>query len=507
MNKSNLKEQLEKAFSSVKKTEGTLERALLSLEKRRYSQGLNPMPLDPVEQKSFSISSIPPQGIIINQPGKYTFSQDLHWNPGNTGNLVAISVNCSDVTIQMNGYSLYAHPPGNMAGIVGIQIGHDFEVLENVNIQNGHIHNCSYHGISASLCHKLSIAEVHVTGSEFCYFGSDDLLTASGIFVDASSDISLSYCSVSGVNVTVPAFAGIQLFACIEGIVHHCHCSHLCNLDGTVTGFSYVAECQNILTLECHSEHFRSHYQANPMGKTKTVGHTVLGFLPTLCSNLEYKECTASHMRGCCDDCHGMSIFDSSNIEVSGFRAKGIVDGDCSRNTGAKATGLEVYGNNINIKNSVVESIFAIVPQDKQACGFSAAGENISFTNCVAYNVWVFDEFRMITTDNPSKYGWGIGFGWAPDPRPEFVDMYAKNSIYQNCEAVFCQVGFDSWNHQLGKWLDCGAKDCLEKLLNENSGATRIYSMDQCSELPPGMISPMTITNQATLNEFKPPIN
>lgn len=441
-----------------------------------------------------SISDIPPLGILIDKPGTYRFLNDIMWLPGQQTTATAIDIIADDVTLDLQGYRLIALPVIYTNSVIGINI-----TGNNVKITNGGLVDIPLHAISASLCNNLTITDINVVGAEYTYLGDDPLITASGIFIELSEQITLQNCTVSGANVTAPAYAGIQLSASKKATVTDCHTSHLINNDGTVTGFSYVGS-DHVTTVNCHATKLRSYF----LGKTTTFGHTVLGFLPTYCKEMTYENCTATSLRGCCDDCHGMSIFDSDNVTVVGFRAVGIVDGDCPTNTGAKATGLEVYGNNILIKNCSVQSIFAIVPQDKQSCGFSAAGNNITFEMCVAYNVFVFDENRNITK-NYSKYGYGIGFGWAPDPRKPFVDMNAQNTVYSNCGAIFCQAGFDTWNHINGQWNNCSVEDCLINVLQE-VGGQRIFTMDKCSELPPNMTSPMTIINYAANNTFNPVI-
>lgn len=443
-----------------------------------------------------AISSIPPEGIVINQPGTYYFTNNINWSPGTALTGIAINISCDNVVLDLKTFQLTAVNAIPDANLVGINI----VGCENTIVQNGELINMPFHGISAELNLNLYILNIIVQGSAYSYFGTEATTTPSGIYVEASENVEVVGCTVTGINVTAPAYAGIQLFAIpTNALVSNCSASKLVNNDGTVTGFSYEL-CSQVTTTYCQSSEFRSHYQ----GKTTTFGHTVLGFLPTGCANLRYENCTASNLRGCCDDCHGMSIFESNDITVVNFRASGIVDGDAPTNTGAKATGLEVYGNDIHIKFCVVENIFAIVPQDKQSCGFSAAGKNITFESCVANNVIVCDEHRNPTNDY-AKYGYGIGFGWAPDPREEFVNMYAENTIYSNCSALYCQVGFDTWNHINGIWRNWKAENCNINVLQE-LGNTRIFAMDKCSELPNGATSPMTIYNHSSNNNFTPPV-
>jgi hypothetical protein len=492
---------LKRIFSDIHREEASIDKVIKKFEDKAKQIIYSFISAAEQVQVGPAISAIPAQGIKIEQPGTYYLTNDIIWLPESKDKYIAINITCSDVILDLNGYKITAVCLDHTAKIVGINAG-SLDGCQNITIQNGELINMSLHGISAGLISNLNIGNITVKGSEYTYFGDDPLVTASGIYVEFSNYVNITRCTITGVKVTAPAYAGIQLFASTNATVSNCYANNLVNQDGTVTGFSNVEGCKHVLTLNCHSSEFRSHYQANPLGTTTTFGHTVLGFLPTGCSDLHYENCTATNLRGCCDDCHGMSIFDSNDVTVFGFRASGIVDGDAPVNTGAKATGLEVYGNNILVKFCVVENIFAIVPQDKQSCGFSAAGNNITFESCVANNVLVFDENRN-PTNNYDKYGYGIGFGWAPDPREPFIDMYAKDTIYLNCSSNYCQVGFDTWNHINGTWENWTAENCNIDVLQQPN-ATRIFSMNNCSELPQGMASPIIISNHSSNNTFIP---
>ena len=210
------------------------------------------------------------------------------------------------------------------------------------------------------------------------------------------------------------------------------------------------------------------------------------------CTNLQYDSCNATDIKGCCDDAHGMSVFLDSEVVINNFTAKNIQDGNYI--TGAKATGLEVYGLDITIKNSTVDGVIAYVPQDLQSTGFSAWGVGIQFDNCVAKNVIVKN-----TQDRPdTTKGFGTGFGWAPDPRYPFRDIPAIEVTYLNCTAINCQLGFDTWYHQMSSWQNNTAIGCEKPVLFE-PGSQRTLSMDKCSESPGGDPFWVQLTNKTDL--------
>src|SRR6185437_2788403 len=54
-----------------------------------------------------TIAQIPPEGIVIRAPGTYTFAATIAWAPNNVTSS-AITIACSDVTLDMAGFALQA---------------------------------------------------------------------------------------------------------------------------------------------------------------------------------------------------------------------------------------------------------------------------------------------------------------------------------------------------------------------------------------------------------------
>ncbi|MCW3102755.1 MAG: hypothetical protein JWO09_1195 [Bacteroidetes bacterium] len=450
-----------------------------------------------VPQVGPDISNIPSGGIIINQPGQYRFLNDITWAPAGAG--AAILVLANDVVLDLKGFTLTVNAPGPNAGTQynGISLGISDKGVTTVNavtLQNGTVNGASYYGVSAMQTTNLQISNITVGNISYNETATANL-TACGIFIDSSDVFNVQNCIVQNITVMAPSCAGIQILSSTNGNVSGCTMKQFVNSDGGVQGFSYL-KSSNITTNACISENFRSHYR----GQTDTTGHTVIGYVPIFCNDLEYNDCSADGMTGCCDDCHGMSVFLNSYVQVNNFSATNVIDGACSVNTGAKATGLEVYGDYITINNCTSSNIKAIVPQDLQSAGFSAWGTNITFNNCVATDVLVLDANQQPST----QYGYGVGFGWAPDPRTvfNFNSTPAHLTQYNNCNANNCQVGFDTWFHTNSQWNNVMTQDCPIFILAEKYGTPRTLSMDKCSESPSGEPVSVTITNIAADNTF-----
>lgn len=451
-------------------------------------------------QTESGIGVIPEEGVVIRTPGQYYLDQDISWTPKDTG--AAILILCSDVMINMNDHTLTIQAsPDTDQQYIGIGIGMldgGKTIYNGIALLNGTIRGASYYGVNALQTTNLHLDNIHVAGMSYKETAQPDL-TPCGIFIDKTEGFTISRCSVRQISVTAPSCAGIQIIGSCNGNVSGCVMEDFLNNDGGVQGFSYL-ESFDIVTEGCISQRFRSHY----LGLTNTTGHTVIGYVPIMCFDLKFNNCKASEMTGCCDDCHGMSVFLDSYVEVNNFSAYKVLDGDCSANTGAKATGLEVYGDYITINDCRAEDIKAIVPQDLQSAGFSAWGSYIAFNNCNAWDVKVLDDNRHIT----DKHGYGTGFGWAPDPRGpqdgpyDFNCTPADHTQYNNCNSYDCQLGFDTWFHTNSVWNNVAAYNCKDFILVQLYGTPRTLSMDDCSESPSGKPESVTIYNIAEKNTY-----
>jgi hypothetical protein len=431
------------------------------------------------------IRQIPSGGIAIRLPGTYTFGGDIQWSPNNA-QCSAITIQCSDVTLDLAGFALRASVSDKSRQITGILVAGPpaNPTLTNITITNGTVANVAEYGILATSVCGLKISRITATG--VCMQNLDiRYLSPAGIHVSGSTNVAISDCSVTQLEVTTDSSAGIMLLGTIQATVSNCRASGLVNHDGAVQGFSLI-KCINVTTTGCAVDSLQSHFNGNIL----TSGHTVLGFCPIFCLDLNYVNCSATGLTGCCDDCHGMSVFLDGQVTVTGFRASQIVDGVSPSNSGAKATGLEVYGVGVTVTDSTVSNIKAINPQDKQSTGFSAWGLSIQFVRCQASNVTVQDDFGSKSR--------GTGFGWAPDPRALF-NFGAFGVAYTNCKADHCDVGFDTWYHVNSVWISPTSTNCTTGILIE-PGATRTLSGDPCSECSPPIR--VTLTNFESGNIF-----
>ncbi len=456
-----------------------------------FNQKTNQAAVTPTPLTTNSFSEIPENGWLINQPGTYTMTVNCTWNPSSPGS--AITIIAQNVQLNLGGNTLLVQiPTGTTTEVyngITVKPG-DPQSATSITIYNGTISGANFYGIQANMIEGLILSQLIINNINYTNT-QDAYITPAGIFLSVCANFNINNCTVNNISVTAPSCAGIQTIMCWEGVVSACQVSGLQNQDGGAQGFSYILSW-DIGTFNSGCSDFTT----NNEGLTQTSGHTSIGFIPMFSQNLLFGYCSSSNITGCCDDAHGMSLFLVKNVVVNGFTANGVVDGPKPYNTGAKATGLEVYGNFISIYNSQVSNITATVPQDLQAAGFSAWGDTIQFTGCTASNVNVVNAAGQPDT----SCGYGTGYGWAPDPRKAFNHKVASNVQYNNCISTNCQLGFDTWNHVNSIWNNFTANNCGQFNLNLPAGAVRVLSMNKCSEQPSGEPGQVNVINQATNN-------
>ena len=455
------------------------------IEKRYFTDNVylaNEKSLIKNVQVSNIISEIKPEGITINQSGTYTFSKNIIWKP--ISDSTAITITVSNVTIDMKGFYLKCCNPKNYkTTAIGAQN------VSNLILTNNKILYSSFYGIQIVSSTGITITNTLIYGINYKNLNIR-LLTPCGIFISKSSQIKISGSEVKNLDVTTDSCAGIQLSECTDGNVLSCKVKNLINNDGAVQGFSCLLS-SNITHDSCKSIGLQSFFNGNIL----TSGHTVLGFCPIFSENIVYTNCLAANLTGCCDDCHGISIFLDIACTVKGFTSYNIVDGVTQTNSGAKATGIEIYGLFCTVDSCYAKNIKAINPQDKQSAGFSCSGVGNIFRNCRAKNVVVVNEFGQ----SCKKIGFGVGYGWAPDPRPEFRELYAFNTLYEGCTSTSCQVAFDTFNHINSVWKNITSTNSGVCLL-VNPGSIRTLSCNPCSECNPPIN--YVAVNVATGNQY-----
>ena len=433
----------------------------------------------------FEICHIPPQGLLLSNQGTYRLKRDVKWEP--TQDAIALTIVGNNIILDLKGHKIKAENKNNL-NLIGISVT-GTSVLNNIKIKNGELKNMSYYGVQVTSAMNVELEDIIVDGLNLENLTVRNL-TPTGVILNHVDGFTIENCVVKNIDVKTDSSAGLQMIFSNNGNVFNCEIDKMKNRDGAIQGFSYILST-NINTFNCKSKDFKSEFNGNIL----TTGHTVLGFIPILCVGLTYDNCYAENMVGCCDDVHGISVFLNANIIVTNCYVENVIDGITETKTGAKSTGIEVYGNNVTVSHCRVKNIKAVRPQDFQCSGFSVTGQNNQFIDCEAIDVQVLNKHHK----SDEKYGLGVGFGWAPDPRPELRSVPANTILYKNCKAVDCQVGFDSWDHVNSLWYGVSTKDCKQSIRIEPY-EKRTLSCDACSECNPPI--EVTLTNIAVGNKF-----
>jgi hypothetical protein len=391
------------------------------------------------------------------------FENDITWTP--TGDSSAIFITSNDVTLDLKKHTLQSSTSSF------ITVGIAATSVKNLTIKNGTIANMVFVGISCTQCSHLLIKDITVDGLSL----QDTIVYAVpvGILVSASKKATIDRCTVKNIDVKTGSTAAIQFTETTSSKVLNCHIKNLMNRDGACTGIGHLL-CEDAEVKSCKLDTIQSQFIDN----LNTEGHTAIGIIPVGSKNLRIVNCTMSNITGCCDDAHGMSLFECTDAIVKNCKVENVLDGAGAAQTGAKATGIEVYASHVRVIDCSVKNIKAINPQDKQATGFSVAQcSHVTFLRCRAEKVSVVDQ----NGNQGPSLGYGTGFGWAPDPRSEFIAP-ANKILYKHCTAKKCQVGFDSWFHTDSTWKDVHSICNGISILNQNDTAQRTVSCNACSE-------------------------
>lgn len=436
----------------------------------------------------FIITKIPPEGILLKTQGIYKFDRNIEWHPSSDS--IGITIISENIILDLNCFSFTCINPNNFETI-GIKAFNS----TNLEIKNGNIIGMGLSGVNAEICKNVLfrclIIENITTNNIIKY------TTPTGFKVSLSQNIKISRCVVRNINVRVGNFTGFDIVESINSKICNCVIYKVKNLDGALVGYSQFL-CFNSIMKKCHALNLQTFFNGNK----NTQGHTCIGFSPFFSEKLDITNCCAKNIIGNCDDAHGFSMFVCEGpILIKECIVDNVLDG-FGQNTGAKATGIEIYSSDVLVTDCVASNIKAINPQDKQCTGFSVSGnliggeaKNVKFYNCKAINVNVYDK----NGNYNSCIGYGIGFGSPPDPRIEF-QVPCSDITYENCYAKNCQVGFDSWWQKNSNWKNLYICKCGISILNINN-SQRTVSCNICSECNPPQV--VTLNNKAENNHFK----
>ena len=435
----------------------------------------------PVTNEKNIIHSIPHNGLVIDTPGNYVLGNNVTWFPrvhAAAGTHAAILITCSDVSLNLEGHTIKCdkdtRPSAACLAIAVVPADDTLKPLQNIVLSNGSVENFYAYGIFVVGVQDVVLSGIGVRGLR----NRDVTHTSIGLFIAACEKVRIHHCACKDSRVRSKAHSAVQVRFCTDVQIDNLEVANQHNSTGGNAGLAVVASRLVDVT--------RARIEDLTVGGALapgSSGNTCLGVFLYLSAVLSVDAVRVKNVHGSCDDSHGISVFvcpqhvvisncDVSNI-TTGFRSKD--------KTGAKATGIEVMVSaDVHVHNCDVDNVSASMPQDLQVAGFSSGFTwRVNFEGCNALRC------SVVTATGPgsSETYAGIGFGWAPDPRPMFVKPSVDTS-FSHCTARRCDIGFDMFMHQNARINACTATKC-KTVFKDDPDEIRTLSCNKCSECDP----------------------
>lgn len=176
----------------------------------------------PKTARHHEITHVPQNGLIINEPGRYTIKNNLKWDPKCKATC-AITINASDVTVDFNHARLFQKESHAKLDTIGICVTPG---QSNVIIKNGVISDFSFLGIQIlEGCNNVKVHDVKVERNGF--FVSPTNASAGGIEIRGTEDchcslIELERCEAV-FNQSELSCVGLKAAFTDEISVERCH--------------------------------------------------------------------------------------------------------------------------------------------------------------------------------------------------------------------------------------------------------------------------------------------
>ncbi|HKI48517.1 MAG TPA: hypothetical protein VKA69_04270, partial [Desulfobacteria bacterium] len=104
------------------------------------------------------IIDIPPEGLTINEPGTYYFVDDIEWE-GHEGVYTAITIEASDVVLDMKGHCLSAPRNVPFSGAIGISA----DKAHKLSLRNGTIKGFQLIGVVLANSEGATLSEIVIS--------------------------------------------------------------------------------------------------------------------------------------------------------------------------------------------------------------------------------------------------------------------------------------------------------------------------------------------------------
>ena len=426
------------------------------------------------------ISEIHPDGVHISKPGTYTFTKDVVWCPRRRGG-VAISVTCSDVTIDFSNFCLIKSEKRcvlsgqHITQCVGVRVGS----VHRVSLCCGTVRGFDQYSVIAIGTHDLVLNRMIIQDLQYAHthlplplpLASSSSSTLRGHKhrrrQHVTAGIMLSGCHRPRVVWSAcEMFCGkhrglhtaVQLQSCTNAVVEDVRVLKQKNDTGSCVGVAAFL-CDGVSVARCHvggvSAHefiagvalvgcVRVHVSATTIGSIVAAaarGGAVYGMYMARCTGgpALVEACTINHV--------GVSATSATSATSSkDDDGDDGDDGDDDVKDAARvlsATGVWVLQcNNVHFLRCAVSQVSA---DEGHAAGFlDGDTQNVAYVNC--------------SVDAVAAVGYSVGFGGI---RHLFAP--SLHTSYTSCQVTNCSIGYDLTTHQKYSMKGCTARQVSQK--------------------------------------------
>ncbi len=256
------------------------------------------------------ITDIPPEGLPIKEAGTYYFTGDLEWK-GQEGVYAAITIEASNVVLDMNGHCLKGPRDVFLSGTIGISA----KTVDNLTIRNGTIKGFQLYGIALQASTRANLSDMVISDIGNGVPG----YTPTGLSATSCQDLTLDNVSVRNVNGSWWSLLSIQI---VSGISLN-RCTGV-NIGGRISGINgYSTVVSGVFGINCHGITLKNLEIDDVNGS----GVNVSGVSFVTSTKISIQEGVVSNLHNDAGVCSGIGTVDCQHITVFNTTVNGLSTG------------------------------------------------------------------------------------------------------------------------------------------------------------------------------------
>ena len=259
------------------------------------------------------IIAIPPEGLTIKEPGTYYFADDIQWE-GREGVYAAITIEASDVVLDMRGHSLSAPRDVPLSGTIGISAN----AVDKLSLRNGTIKNFQLTGVALLASTRATLSDIVIRDIGNGVPG----YTPTGLSATLCQDLTLDNVSVSNVN---GSFSESKSSGHIVSGISFISCADV-NIGGRISGINgYSSVVSGVFGIFCDGITLKNLEIDDINGSGVNVSGASFG----VSENLRFEKCGVSNLHNDAGVCSGIATDDCQHITVSTRRSINCQQDSC----------------------------------------------------------------------------------------------------------------------------------------------------------------------------------